>query len=159
MSKSVDHGSLPVGCRIVSATFVLLLAGQGKTWGQNPLYSVTYLYTLGGSISYASGINNSGQVVGISYTTGDLAQHAFLYSGGAMTDVGTLGGSFSSAYGINNSCQVAGASYIIGDSARHAFLYSGATMSDLGVDARLTSQIFTDWVQWCNSIAAIPCRV
>jgi hypothetical protein len=34
-----------------------------------------------------------------------------------------------------------------------------AGKTSLRVDARLTSLIFTDWVQWCNSIAAIPCRV
>jgi len=34
-----------------------------------------------------------------------------------------------------------------------------ANIHGLRVDARLTSQIFTGWVQWCNSIAAIPCRV
>jgi hypothetical protein len=38
-------------------------------------------------------------------------------------------------------------------------LHTNAVSMGLRVDARLTSQIFTDWVQWCNSIAAIPCRV
>src|SRR5437870_604367 len=41
--------------------------------------------------SVANGINANGQVVGYAYTTGNN-RHAFLYSGGRMTDLGTLGG-------------------------------------------------------------------
>src|ERR1017187_591319 len=51
---------------------------------------------LGGSLSFATGINNSGQVVGYSSLTPGaftaVTSHAFLYSGGAMHDLGTLGG-------------------------------------------------------------------
>ncbi len=50
--------------------------------------SITDLGTLGGSYSYAYGINDSGQVVG-GAATASGAQHAFLYSGGSMTDLGT----------------------------------------------------------------------
>jgi probable HAF family extracellular repeat protein len=88
------------------------------------------LGTLGGS-SVASGINNSGQVVGYSYTSGSGVYHAFLYSGGVMSDLGTLGGGVSLASGINNSGQVVGDSQTTGNEAFHAFLYSGGIMSDL----------------------------
>ncbi len=56
-----------------------------------PTVAMTDLGTLGGSDSYAYGINDSGQIVGGSYTSsGDY--HAFLYANGAMADLGTLGG-------------------------------------------------------------------
>ena len=80
---------------------------------------------------YGYGINNSGQVVG------GFGSHAFLYSGGIMTDLGTLPGrSQSVAYGINNSGQVVGYSTNSCGSGglngcSHAFLYSGG-MIDLG---------------------------
>jgi probable HAF family extracellular repeat protein len=94
----------------------------------------TDLGTLAGSDSYAYGINNSGQVIGYSYTDGgNLINRAFLYNGGTMNDLGTLGGSYSKAYGINNSGQVVGDSFKAGDGAYHAFLYSGGTMNDLGI--------------------------
>jgi probable HAF family extracellular repeat protein len=45
---------------------------------------------LGGVSSTAYAINASGQVVGYSYTAGNVALDAFLYSGGAMQDLGTF---------------------------------------------------------------------
>jgi probable HAF family extracellular repeat protein len=42
--------------------------------------------------SWASGINNNGQIVGWSRSSGSYYPHAFLYSDGKMTDLGTLGG-------------------------------------------------------------------
>ena len=70
----------------------------------------------------ATGINSSRQIVGSSEINNDPAPptHAFLYSGGVMTDLGTLGGSFSQAWGINVSGQVVGDSEIGGQV--HGFL-------------------------------------
>ena len=85
-----------------------------------------------GSMNFSSayGINNSGQVVGESETASGIL-NAFLYSGGAMSDLGTLGGSSSTAYGINNNGQVVGYAETAGNAADHAFLYSSG-MIDLG---------------------------
>ena len=91
------------------------------------------LGTLGGDTSVATGINDSGQVAGYSYTANDATEHAFLYSNGTMQDLGTLGGSGSIAYGINTSGQVVGQSALAGNTMAHAFLYTaGAGMQDLG---------------------------
>ncbi len=58
---------------------------------------MTDLGDLGGEESFAKGINDDGQVVGYSdASAGILSPHAFVYSGGTMTDLGTLpGGSYS----------------------------------------------------------------
>ena len=74
---------------------------------------MTDLDTLGGSASYASAINDNGQVVGISMTiTG--AYHAFLYNGSTMQDLNSLispgsGWILNTAYSINNLGDIVGA--------------------------------------------------
>jgi len=95
--------------------------------------------TLGGRTSGATAINNTGQVVGYSATTGG-ATHATLWSGGTTTDLGTLGGHYSAASSINNNNQVAGSSYTTvtdayNNQVYHATLWTAgtaATITDLG---------------------------
>ena len=92
--------------------------------------AMTDLGTLGGKDSYATGINDLGQVVGWSDTASG-EKHAFLYSDGNMTDLGTLGGNESLANAINSKRQVVGGSSLPTGATR-AFLYYDGTMSDLG---------------------------
>jgi probable HAF family extracellular repeat protein len=62
----------------------------------------------------------------------NVAQHAFLYSGGTMTDLGTFRRINGYGTGINASGQVMGYAATSGNAAEHAFLYSNGTMADLG---------------------------
>jgi probable HAF family extracellular repeat protein len=104
-------------------------------------YSVTDLGTLGGTVSYAYGINANSQVAGYAATVGNAGSDAFLYSSGVMTDLGTLGGSSSNGNGINDSGQVVGFSQLTGNAALHAFLYNGGVMHDLGTLSGGTNSI------------------
>lgn len=120
-------------------TKILLAATLGLCFNtisaQAATYNIIGLGTLGGSSSSASGINDSGQVVGSSYVAGNVGLHPFLYSNGVMTDIGTSGGA---ALGINNNGQVVGYSNTVAG-FEHAFLYSNGAMTDLNTLDSLTS--------------------
>jgi probable HAF family extracellular repeat protein len=67
------------------------------------------LGTLGGATSIAYAVNDSGQVVGMSYLSDNSTIHAFLWTASTgLQDLGTLGGVWSGAQAINKSGQVAG---------------------------------------------------
>jgi probable HAF family extracellular repeat protein len=66
------------------------LAATTRTAGAG--YQVTNLASLGGTTSAGSSINNRGWVAGSSNLAGDQAQHAALWTGGSVIDLGTLGG-------------------------------------------------------------------
>jgi probable HAF family extracellular repeat protein len=93
------------------------------------LYSgsiITDLGTLGGTQSFAGGINDNGLVVGAANIAGqDSTFHAFLYSGSTMTDLNSLvdpgcGWILDSANAINACGQIAGVG--IRDGVSHAVL-------------------------------------
>ena len=88
-----------------------LLAALAAAQPSQPRYTVTDLGTLGGTYSYAFGMNSAGWVTGGAATptqTGGLSQTAFLWHGGHMIDLGTLpGGLNSGGSGVNASGEVA----------------------------------------------------
>ena len=77
---------------ITTMTLFAALMAPVQLAAQHTRYTVTDLGTLGGTFSFAGGINNRGSVEGFSTLPGDTASHAFLWQNGAMTDLGTLGG-------------------------------------------------------------------
>jgi probable HAF family extracellular repeat protein len=90
------------------------------------------LGSLGGATGNAAlGINNRGQVVGISDLPGDATFHGFLWQNGTLTDLGTLPGDFASvASSINDDGQIAMESCDINFNCRAAVWQNGV-MTDL----------------------------
>jgi probable HAF family extracellular repeat protein len=74
--------------RTLCAGLVVTLAASGPI-ASAATYTVTDLGTLGGTRSYAAGINARGDIVGWSTLAGDSAVHAFLYQSrhGRMIDL------------------------------------------------------------------------
>jgi probable HAF family extracellular repeat protein len=88
--------------------FVLVLNMFGLALSANatlPTYNFTDLGTLGGTSSYATAINNLGQVTGMAYTNGNSWNSPTLWNDTIAT---SLDGNVSYASAINNSGQVAG---------------------------------------------------
>jgi probable HAF family extracellular repeat protein len=96
------------------------------------------LDTLGSGFSFASAINDSGQVVGASYSAYYGEVHAFLYEDGQMKDLGDLGGDYNPEIGKDRANGINASGHVVGQSLKssnnfHAFLYRGeGPMQDLG---------------------------
>src|SRR6185437_1179311 len=129
-----DLGTLPGGdysaaysindSGVVVGTSNTSISTHAFSWTQ--AQGLTDLGTLPGTnASSALAINNQGQIVG---SSGD---HAALWSGGNIQDLGTLGGATSEAHGINNPGAVVG----VADTSAgpHAFLWQNGAMQDLGL--------------------------
>ena len=86
-----------------------------------------------GNRSSALGVNDNGQVFGLSYTSSGYYPHAFFWTeSSGMVDIGTLGGSLTTPNGMNASGQIVGFSST-GSTASHAFSWTpGGGMLDLG---------------------------
>ena len=101
------------------------------------LINVGALNNVSSAGSTATGINNSGQIVGFGNVAVFGSNHAYISTGtvGVLTDLGTLaGGDVNSfATGINASGQVVGYSQISNlNNLNHAFVSTSGTMTDLG---------------------------
>jgi len=98
----------------------------------------------GGTDAVALLVNESGQIVGQSYTADSippptpscsdfpLTLHGFLWEKGKMVDLGTLGGSCAFTYSLNNRGQVVGQATLAGDQTSHPYIWDRKTMIDLG---------------------------
>ncbi|MEH1820040.1 MAG: hypothetical protein V7L31_13335 [Nostoc sp.] len=123
---------------INNAGFVV---GTGNVDGNHPhavLYSHGQLRDIGilpnEDASYATGINDLGQVVGYSEPLSQppfRKTHAFIYSRGQLKDLGTFLGNYDSyAYAIDNAGQIVGTTCC--SSGSGAFLFSNGYVRNLG---------------------------
>ncbi len=86
--------------------------------------------------SHAYGINNRGQIVGVSTTLTGV--HAVLWENGTITDLGTLpDDDYSEAFGINERGQIMGLSGMWADDCNagecNAVLWENGTIMELGI--------------------------
>jgi probable HAF family extracellular repeat protein len=93
------------------------------------------LGSLGGTCTLAFGLNNQGQVAGVSNLADDVNYHAFLWQRGLLEDLGTLGGNTSAASFISDTGEIVGVADLPGPSPQnhHAILWKNGRKIDLGV--------------------------
>lgn len=108
---------------LLTISIILLFATQASGASQ---YNIIDLGTLGGNWSEATGINNSGEVVGYSSpgSTYQAISHAFTYTlDGGIKDL-TPSHASSYAYGINDKGEVVGTTSDSPNLPNHAFSYT-----------------------------------
>jgi probable HAF family extracellular repeat protein len=106
--------------------------------------TMTDIGTLGGVCSYATGLNNRGQVIGDSDLAGDIIFHPFRWDKkGGLQDLGLLGGVYGATWGINDAGDAVGWADLAGDVINHAVLWPNGTTTpiDLGVTGGFTMSV------------------
>lgn len=126
------HRSIPGA--LAAAIAALCTAGPAQAVNLT-LIDLGFLPGGGGQESSAAGINNAGQVVGISTSTD--GSRAFIWQNGTMTSLGVMGGTpfgvagGSRAVGINASGQVVGeSSNVFG---ARGFVWQNGSFTDVGL--------------------------
>ena len=131
---AINNSGLVVGAADPSHASML----QGFAWQAGG--GSQWLGSLGSGYSVATGVNDAGSVVGLSYTA-ESKQHAFLWqaNGGIQDLTPTLtnvGG--ATAMAINSSGEVAGYYFPNGSLTTHGFLWTQAGgLQDLGTSGTL----------------------
>jgi probable HAF family extracellular repeat protein len=88
----------------------------------NPRYSLVLLDSLGRPHSTANAINNLGQVVGAARAPDGVADHAVVWNGSAITDLGAAGAGSSEALDINDRGQIVATALLKDGSTRAVVL-------------------------------------
>lgn len=113
---------------VVIALFLCAVAARAQV-----RYTVTDLGSLQGpdGSSFATGINNRGEVTANSITRDGTIESA-VWQNGKLKRLPTLGGLSSNANGINASGQIAGKADLKGDQISHAVLWGKKGIADPG---------------------------
>jgi probable HAF family extracellular repeat protein len=117
-------GTLAAGLALVGSTFAPV-----QIFADSPAYTVADLGTLGGCLSVAKAVNNSGDIVGYSLNATEPMERPFIYRNGAMT---AISNSYGWGTGINDAGQATGFVSLPGHPNVDAFLYQGGVLTDLG---------------------------
>jgi probable HAF family extracellular repeat protein len=115
---------------------------EAVVWGPEPGEIHELPPLPGDASSWAIGINNRGQVIGLSgkcvspnfNLTGVVPQHGVIWQNGKAINLGSLGGTLRTfPWAINSKGQVVGHSELAGDLTFYPFLWQNGALTNLGV--------------------------
>jgi probable HAF family extracellular repeat protein len=132
---SYKDTTTPGGCSNLELNFTVrdaVLDMGAFIWDRE--HGMRDLGNFGGTCTFATALNNHGQVVGASNVSGDLYQRPFLWEKGVLRDLGgSLGGNGGSATRINEKGEAVGSANLAEETTFHATLWRGVgQMTDLG---------------------------
>ena len=107
---------------------------RAALWRNGSIIALTPELPPYGGTSFASAINDHGQIVGAVDEEDSGAYRGIVWANGVRTDVGGLGGGSTRPADINNAGQVVGAAATPAGVA-HAFVWQNGAMTDLGAVA------------------------
>ena len=129
-----EHG------QVVGESFANVPGARSHAFSWTAAGGIVDLGTLGGEHSWATDVNNNGQVIGSSWTAAG-STHAFFWTPQTgLVDLGTLGGRESIAVDVNDYGQVVGGSHTDEEAYSHATLWSLPVDVATAIDA-LTGRV------------------
>jgi probable HAF family extracellular repeat protein len=120
-ARAINDGGAVAGITFDSPTSAWLWNGSERI----------VLPSLGGSSTWALGLNNRGDVTGYGIVEQTLHGYVFATQTGETQDLGTLGGPHSAGFAINSRGDVTGWA-MLPTREQHAFRFSKGQMEDLG---------------------------
>jgi probable HAF family extracellular repeat protein len=122
---------LPSATRRAFLALALAVAASFTAFAQHAGYQITVLPDLVGAVdSYATGLNNHGDVVGVADFDTHTVGYVYHAASGTLTTIGGFGGAETEALGINDSGLVVGYSQTIGGN-RQAFIWQSGILTAL----------------------------
>ncbi len=123
----------------------LCLLFTNKTQAQQPAYTFQDLGTLGGVYAAPNAINSSGQVVGYS-TTADGRTRPFLYTNGAMQDLGSFYGTqFGPQYDMGGATAISDNGVVLGKTTKLVLNPDMYTYKAVSVNFRYSNGRMTEF--------------
>src|SRR5436305_1741455 len=116
------------------ALVLTLAAGVLAPRAADAQYKVTTISVPGSLFTLASGVNNTGQIVG-HYTPDNSVFHGFLNDAGVLTTIDVPGATSTDASGINDVGRIVGAYTSSG--LGHGFLYDAGAFTPFDVPGAL----------------------
>jgi len=148
VSEAIDIGGISSDASDINDAGLIVGASSDADGNSNAFWwrdgVMHAMGTLGGTLSQAFAVNESGDITGMASTEGDQEIHAYIAKPGSpLYDLGTLGGPASHGHDVNELVHVCGWSMIQANNpASRGFLWADGVMKPIGTLGGIYSAAF-----------------